>query len=223
MLKPRKRLTKRQIKEDKLVTYYFTANEFLKQNSRLIGTGVFILIISVFVIFLYERNKQDKENQATVQLTKATAEYFQKNYESTVKLLTNLEENLGGTKSAKVATYYLANSYYQLKKYKEAKKFFRKYLERGGDDILEASALSGIAACYEEEGNYVEAAKTYKKAADKYSDGFMAPQNLYNAARCFALADNKEAASNLLSKLIEKYSNSNLKTPAEIFLAELSI
>ncbi|MFQ6112546.1 MAG: tetratricopeptide repeat protein [bacterium] len=221
MLKPRKKLTKRQIKQDKLVTYYFKATEYINQNSRIISTGVTAFVVILVAIFLYGKNQQDKEKKASVELTKARAEYFQNDYESALNILQNLVENFGGTKSAKEGVYYLANAYFQLKKYDEAQKYYLKYLDSGGDDILEASALSGIAACYEETGKYLEAARTYKKAAEEYNEGFMAPQNLYNAARCFVLAGNKQAASEMLRQLIENYSNSSLKTDAEILLAEL--
>lgn len=221
MLKPKKKLTKRQMKEDKLVTYYFKFTEYVKQNSRMISTGVSVFIIILLVIFLYERNQQDKERRASVEFTKAKAEYFQNNYESAINILQDLIANLGGTKSSKEGAYFLANAYYQLRKYSDAQEYYRKYLDNGDDDILEASALSGIAACYEETGKYLEAAETYKKAAEKYRDGFAAPANLYNAARCFVLAGQKQAASDLLKQLIESYSSSDVKTDAEILLAEL--
>jgi tetratricopeptide (TPR) repeat protein len=210
------------MKEDKLVTYYFKTTEYVRRNSRTISTGVTAFGIILLVLFLYQRNKHDKETKASVEFTKARTEYFQNNYESAINILQDLVDNFGGTKSAKEATYYLANAYFQTKKYDDAERYYQKYLESGDDDILKASALSGIAASYEERGNYAEAAKTYKKAAEKYSNGFLAPENLYNAARCFVLAGNKEAASDLLKKLLENYSDSNLKNDAEILLAELN-
>jgi TolA-binding protein len=222
MLKPRKRLTKRQIKEDKLVTYYFKVNDYIKQNSRFLSSAGIGLGVVVLVFFLYTKNQQGKEQKAAVELTKARIEYLNNNYDAAIGLLQNLVDNYGGTSGAKVGTYYLASAYFNIKKFDEAEGFYRKYLDDDGDEILEAAALAGIAASLEEKEQYAEAAETYKEVATKYSESFLAPQSLYNAARCFELAGNQEEASNVLMLLIEKYPKSGIKNDAEIFLAELT-
>lgn len=221
MLKPRKRLTKRQIKEDKLVTYYFKISDYIKQNSRLLSSTGIGLAVVVLVVFLYTKNQQNKEQKAAVELAKARIEYLNNNYDAAIGLLQNLVDNYGGTSRAKVGTYYLASAYFNLKKFDEAEGFYRRYLDEDGDEILEAAALAGIAACLEEKENFAKAAETYQEVATKYSDSFLAPQSLYNAARCFDLAGNNEEASNVLTILIEKYPKSGIKNDAEIFLAEL--
>lgn len=221
MLKARKRLTKRQIKEDKFVIYYFKINEYVKQNFRLFSSSGIGLVVAVLLIFLYIKNQQEKDEKARVELAKARIEYVKNNYDTAISILQNLVDNYGGTKGAKVGTFYLANAYFNLKKFDDAEMLFREYLDDNGDEILEASALSGIAACLEEKGNYLEAAKTYKEVALKFGDTFMAPQNLYDAARCFDFVDQKQDARYVLTILIEKYPNSGIKNDAEIFLAEL--
>ncbi|RMD94745.1 MAG: hypothetical protein D6813_01615, partial [Calditrichaeota bacterium] len=218
----KKKLTRRQIKEDKLVTYYFKTTDYLRQNSRFLSSLIIGLAIIVFLTFLYAKNKSAKEENAAVELTKAKAEYFQKNYESAIKLLEDLVEEYGGTKSGTVGLYYLADAYFNLKKYEQAEQYFREYLDRGGDDILEAASLSGLAACLEQKGQYLEAAKTYEKAAEKYKNSFLAPESLFNAARCYELAGEKELAKQKLKEILERYKDTNIKNDVEIYLAELS-
>ncbi|RMF65549.1 MAG: tetratricopeptide repeat protein [Calditrichaeota bacterium] len=218
---PRKRLTKRQIKQDKFVTYYFKAQDYIVRNTRTILSGAAAIVVLLVAIFIYSSKQAEKEKEAVVQLTKARIEYFAGKYDAAIPLLNNVVESYGGTRSAKEGLFYLANAYFFTQKYDEARQAFEKFLDESDDDILNASAMAGIAACLEETGKYLEAAKAYEQAARKYSEGFQAPQNLLNAARCYVHVGEKESARQLLNEIVEDYADSNAKTDAEVLLAEL--
>lgn len=223
MLKPRKRLTKRQIKEDKFITYYFKAQNFISQNSRYFMWGLIGIPVVIFASFILSNIQKEKEQNANIELSKARIEYFAKNYETAISTLNNLVESYGGTKAGKKGLYYLANAYFMSKNFDEAEEYFRKFLGESSDPDLTVSALAGVAASQEEREDFSTAAETYKEAADKYEDGFMAPQNLYNSARCFSLSGKTQEAAGILTILIEKYSASRIKNEAEILLAELNL
>ena len=222
MLKPRKRLTKKQIKEDKFVTYYFKAQEFISQNSRYIMWGLIGIPLVIFASFILSNIQQEKEQSAGIELSKARIDYFAGNYEGAISTLNNLNENYSGTEAGKKGLYYLANAHFFSKNFDEAEQYFREFSEGSGDRDLTVSALAGIAACQEERKDFSAAAETYKQAAEKYEAGFMAPQNLYDSARCFSLSGKTEEAAGILNKLIDKYSSSQIKNEAEILLAELN-
>ena len=222
MLKPRKRLTKKQIKEDKFVTYYFKAQDFVSQNSRYIMWALIGIPVVIFASFILSNIQQKKEQSANIELSKGRIDYFAENYESAISTLNKLVENYGGTKKGKKGLYYLANAHFLSKDFDEAERNFRKFLDESNDRDLRVSALAGIAACQEERGDFSAAAETYKEAAEQYEDGFMAAQNLYDSARCFSLSGKTREAAGILTKLIENYSSSQIKNEAEILLAELN-
>ena len=221
MLKPTKRITKRQMKEDKFVTYYFKATHFVREHLREIGAVAGGIVIVLIVYGFYSRAQLSQEQDALTAFAKARSKYFDKSYEQASLLLTEIVEKYGGTSSGKLARFYLADALFQQKKYDQAERYFTEYSDQGDDRILEASSISGIAACLEEKGKFVEAATTYKQAADKFRDEFMAPENLLNSARCYDLAGDKEKARSILNELIETYSTSQIKNEAEMFLAEI--
>jgi tetratricopeptide (TPR) repeat protein len=220
MLKPRKKITRREMKQDKLVTYYFKATDFI----HLHGTRLLLIVGGVLAIFIaatfYSKMQTKNEKAAVVELTKAQAKYNNYDFQGAVEILKKLVDDYGSTKSGKMAQLYLADAYYNLKDYSQAERYFKEY--KDGDDILGASAISGLAACWEEQGKFKEAAEMYKKAAEKFSNGFMAPENLYHAARCYALAGNIAEARKVLNDLIEKYADAPVKNDAQLFLGELS-
>ena len=221
MLKRQKRLTKRQIKEDKFVTFYFKAQDYLKQNSRAIMYGIGVAVLIILAGFIYSKKQAEKEASAVVELTKAKLAYFENDYAKAIPILKDLVENYGGSRGSNEGLFYLANAYYELKNYVNAERRYKQFLGKGNDDILLSSAMSGIAACLEQQKNYAVAAKMYREAAEKYNETFVAPQNLYAAARCYALAGESEEARRLLNQIIENHSNSSLKSDAEVLLAEL--
>ncbi|MEE9165479.1 MAG: tetratricopeptide repeat protein, partial [Nitrospinota bacterium] len=158
MLKPRKRLTKQQIKEDKFVTYYFKAQDFISQNSRYVTWGLIGIPVVIFASFIFSNIRQEKDKSANIELSKARIDYFAENYESAMSTLNNLTENYGGTQAGKKGLYYLANAHFMSKNFDEAEQYFGQFLDQSSDKDLTVSALAGIAACQEEKGDFSIAA-----------------------------------------------------------------
>lgn len=222
MLKAPKKLTKRQIKEDKFVTFYLQAQAYLSENGRNILTGLGIVVVLVVAALVFTKSKAEKEHVAVVELTKGRLEYFAGNYDTAIGILKNLIEEYDGTKSGEVALFYLADSYYNTANYVNAEKYFQEFIDKSDDDLLLPSAYAGLAACLEQQGNYEVAAQKYREGAEKYAESYLAPDNLFQAARCYVEAGKNDEAKSLLNKLIETYPKSTFKNSAEIFLAELN-
>jgi TolA-binding protein len=221
MLKPKKKLTRREIKEDKLVTTWFKATEYLEQHVRealYILAGVVVVIVG---IVLYNRSKVEAEESASVEFARAKTEYTNRNYAAAIDILKNVITNYSGTKSATVAIIYLANAYMQNKDYENAGKYYRQYLDDEGDDpILSVAAAAGVAATFDERGNYAEAAKLYEKAANDFEDSYRAPQLLMSAARCYKLTGQPEGVRRVGQNLLDKYPKSGLADEVKLLMAE---
>ena len=222
MLKPTKRLTKKQMKEDKLVTTYFKVIDYINQNSKIVS-GVIIGIAAIILLtMLFIRSKRSAEINASVELTKARVELLNNNGETAADILQSLIQNYGGTRTAGRGVFYLANIYYEQEKYDESLQYYQKYLDDYDDDIIiSSSSYSGMAACFEQKGEYLKAANFYKDGAEKYSEHFEASRQLMSAARCFRLANNKIEARKLYQLIIDKYPESKYKKNAELYLNEL--
>jgi tetratricopeptide (TPR) repeat protein len=221
MLTPKKKLTKREMKEDKLVTAWFKLSDWVAQHTREILMAVGGVAAVMALIFFFNWMKSRDEQNAAEKFAQARAEYNQSNYAAAIPILEKLVSEYGGTKSSGMATIYLANAYMQTRDYANAEKYYQRYLDDGGDDpILGVSAAFGVAATYEERGDFAKAAKLYDEAANDYDDSYRAPQLLMNAARCYKQANQVEPARRALQKLINKYPKSNLVEDAKLLLAE---
>ncbi len=222
MLKPRKRLTKRQIKEDKLVTYYFKTVDYVNQNSKLVS-GVLLGIIAIIVIsYMFVHSRKTAEAKASVELARARMEIESGNAEKAIDILRTMMTNFSGTKNAGRGTFFLANLLYERGEYDEAISLYKKYISDYGDDVIIASSCySGIAACYEQKDDFTAAAEWYLKGAEKFSDHFEAPEQLLQAARCLRLAEKNAKAKEIYQKLIDRYPEARQKQEAEVYLNAL--
>jgi len=223
MLKPRKRISKKQIKEDPLVTTYFKSIDFVKEHQQKFTTGLIAILAVIVLLVMLGRSKKTAEFNASEQLAKANVELSQNKTQEAIDILLSLIDNYSGTKSAANGVYLLAKAYYEKSDYDKSLLHFEKYLDDyGNDKILASAALSGIAASYEQLGRYLEAADNYKKGAVKYPDHFNAARQLFDAGRCYMLQSQFAQAKECYQLIIEKYSESNLKNDAELYLAKLS-
>ncbi|MBD3287470.1 tetratricopeptide repeat protein [candidate division KSB1 bacterium] len=222
MLKPRKRLTKKQIKEDKLVTYYFKAIDYINENSKIVFGIIIGIIAIVALLYMYSWSKENAEMSASLELTKAREELKNTQPERATDILRSMINNYSGTKSAGRGVYHLANIMYSQSNYDEAFNYYKKYIDDYNDDpILASSSYSGMGACMEQKEEFLKAAEYYKKGAQKFSKNFEAPRQLMAAARCYKLANNRAEAEKMYQKVIDKYPDSAQKRDAELFLSEL--
>ncbi|MGD0338296.1 MAG: tetratricopeptide repeat protein [Bacteroidota bacterium] len=214
MLKAKKKISKRELKQDTLITTLVKAENFFTQYKQYIyytAVGVIVLII---VAFVYSNNRKADEEKATMELTKINPMFQADQYETAIKGipeknimgLQKIVNNYGSSESGEHAKIYLANCYYATGKIDEALKYYEDF---GGSPLeLKAAALAGAASCYEYKKDYKRAAELFEKAGNKYSSIPSASENLINAARNYGLIGDKERAKMLLKKVKTEYPQS---------------
>ncbi|MFC1569509.1 tol-pal system YbgF family protein [bacterium] len=206
MLKARKKITKREMKEDPLVTAYIRVQKFIQRHSKTINIGLIaIVLLTVFITF-DSKNKKDSNKNAESDIVMAEQIYFSKDYDRAINALLPVAEQYRGTVAAGRAVFYIANAYFEQGVYTEARQYFQQYVDDYGQiDYFKSSSYAGIAACYENEMLYAEAAQAYEKAAKTVNDDFSTPFRLKDAARCYILADQFEKGRALYQHLLDKY------------------
>lgn len=229
MLAPKKKISKREIKQDKLVETYFKTKTFFEENQRniLIALGS-ILAIVLLVIYLVNRSKE-REVEATTLLGGVINLYDQGQYQQAidgipakkVKGLKFIVDEFGNTESGEAAKILLANSYFQLGKIDEALKYYEDY--GGNNKLFQATAYSGQAACYEIKGNKEKSAELYLKAAKVVESEVFTPEYLLYSARLYAELNKKDMAKKLLDQIKKEYPNSAQARDYDRYIAEFQI
>lgn len=229
MLRPKKKISKKEIKQDTLVTWYAEATSFYEKQKRAIGIIATAIIVVVIAGLVYAKNRADNNERAMAEIGQVRELFDQGQYqaaidgvpERSIPGLKSIVDNYGNSKGGDLARFLLASAYYNLGKYDEALTQFEAFSP--SDELLTASRYGGIAQCYEGKKNYSEAAGYFEKAGGKYPKNVTAAENLNNAARNYALAGNKEKSLELYKRLKKDYPTSQYARDAERFIAELSL
>jgi len=222
MLKPRKRISKREIKEDPLVTYYVRIQKLIQRYSRQIQIGLAVVLGIVVIAIFTIRSQQQAENSAENEMAMAESLYYNQMYDEAADALSRVMENFEGTDAAGRAAYLMGNISYQNGEYADAEAYYREYLKSNANDHwFSVPAMAGIAACKESMNSPQEAAEWYERAARKYPDNFEAPFQLKNAARCYLAAADTVRAKKLYHAILDRYPDSGLTGEIEFIIAAL--
>lgn len=229
MLKPRKKITKKELKQDQLVTTYFKVVEYLRNNRRLVSGMTTGIVIAAIVVVVYMNNRRASNAEANTELSSVLQLFDGGAYQLAIngdptRNITGLKsivDNYGGSVSGERAKIYLGDCYYYLGDYDNALKYFKDY--DGSDRMLEASALAGVAEVYEVRKDYEKAADYFDRAAARDSKNFLAPQYLVAAARNYIKAGKKSRAIDLLERVQKDFPDSPYTANADLYMAEAKV
>lgn len=218
------RITKRQMKEDKLVTTTFKVTEFVQRHSRtfIIALAALAAVTAVVVFTLSSRSAKSREaaqllGRAYLTMTMGNAELSVNDFETIV-------EDYGGSPSAPLATYYLADLYFRNGRYEEALKYFQLYVDGyHHNQFLTVASLVGVADSYMELGRPASAGEFYLKAFQTDTSGLEATKQLLRSGQAYLLAGEKENAKEVFQQLIDDYPFSLQVQDARAGIAEVTL
>jgi tetratricopeptide (TPR) repeat protein len=225
MLTKKKKLSKKEIKQDKLVEIYYKAYGYFEENRSRILTYAGALVVLVFVIIYYINNKKENNAKAEVYLSQVMDLYDQGSYLEAIEGrpsqniigLKKIVEDYGSTENGETAKIYLANSYDMLGKSDEALKYYSDY--DGDISIYQATSLAGQAGIYAGRKEYEKAADLFRKASRVSKTNVLNPDYLLDASINYIKAGKKEEAKGLLESLKKDYPTSQAIRKAEEYLA----
>src|SRR5437867_6621411 len=151
------KLTKRQIKEDPLVTAAFRGAAVWEQHGNRILVGLGAVVLAGFLFFFVARTRTQSEERATGDLFRAEMMLGQQDFPTALQMLKEIVDNAPGTRASKEATQILGDVYALQGRPAEAVNWYRKYISRvGGDREAKAAGISGLAAALEDRGDFVQ-------------------------------------------------------------------
>lgn len=171
MLKPKKKITKKDIQRDPLLEFLNDATINLKNNrTRYLQIFAGIVIVVLLVVVITGRINESNQN-AESQLGLALAALEVGDTENAQFQLENMVGN-GGSGKVNFARYYLANIRYQKGDYAGARSLLEEFLNGDGNDIITPKGYLLLATILENDGNYEEALSAVNKGIRKASINF---------------------------------------------------
>ena len=227
MLEARKKISKKQIKEDKLVTTYYQVQNFvLKYQARLfIGAAVVALIVVAVVLY---SNKRANDNQiAAGLLAKVMPLYEQGSYkdaidgqqQTNIVGLKKIAADYGSSENGNTAKIFLGNAYLLLNNNDEAYKAFDDY--SGSNPLFKATAMAGKAGCLEVKKEYEKAADLYKDASKVSKINPANPEYLLRAGINYLNLGKKDEAKAVFETIKKDYKNSSMFYDVDKYMVQV--
>jgi tetratricopeptide (TPR) repeat protein len=227
MIAKKKKLSRKEIKEDKLITSYYNTRAFIDKNQKniLIYAGVVLAVVAV--VFFYLSNRQQNNEAAALQLSRVMPVYDSGNYleaiegrEGTNMMgLKKLVEEYGSTENGNTAKIYLANAYSFLGKHDEAYKYYDDY--SGSIDLFKATSFAGQAGFYSMNKEHEKAADLYRKASRVTQDNALNPDYLLKAGINYLQAGKHSSARNMFQTINKEHPNTPASREVERYMAQI--
>ena len=162
------KMTKRQMKEDSLVTAAFRATEIWERYGRNILVGLGVVVLLGLLVFFVLRTRGQAEEKAKGEVFRAMVTLNQNDFTTAIPMLKQIIDEAPGTKSARDAMLMLGDAYAAQRNPKEATTWFQSFLDKArGDAGLEYAGYLGLAAALEDQGEFAKAADAYAEAAKR--------------------------------------------------------
>jgi TolA-binding protein len=200
-------LTKKELKQDKLVDFAYKAEAFYNKHQRLVMGIAGAIVVIIIAVVLLRHTIQSARLEESYDLTLAKMEYGSGKLDEAKpgfqKVVTE-----GGTAGAE-AKYFLGRIAFDQGNFTQAETEFKDYLKNfSGGEELDCAVMSGLAATDEALGKDSEAATLYEEVAAKYPDNAYAPQSLLEASRVNLKLNQKDKAIHNLEQIRDKYPES---------------
>ena len=224
MLTKKKKLSKKEIKEDKLVELYYKSQAYFEENKNRIILYAGVLVVIIAAVYFYMNYRSQQNDEAGRYLGQVMDVYDTGSYLEAIEGrqgtnligLKKIVQDYGSTPNGETAKIYLADCYANLGKEDEALKYYKDY--SGDIDIYVAASLAGQAGILSFQKQYKEAAELYLKASKVSKNDIQDPNYMLQAAINFIQAGEKDEAKNLLMDIKTDYRNSTAYAQIDKYL-----
>jgi tetratricopeptide (TPR) repeat protein len=225
MIRKKKKLSKKEIKQDKLVEFFYNIENYFEKYKNKVFTYAAVVVVAAAAVYFYLNQKSANNEKASLELSRVMTLFGQGAYleaiegkqGSNIIGLKRIVEEYGGTQNGETAKIYLADCYAYLGNYDEAIKYYEDY--SGSLDYLKAAALAGQAGYYASKENYEKAANLYLEASKLSNLNSQNPDYLLNAGINYLKTGDKDEAKILFNKIKEDFNTSLANREVDKYLA----
>ena len=116
---------------------------------------------------------------------------------------------------ALLVSFYLANSHYSLREFKEARGLFQQLLQDHPNARELPDMLFGLAESHYQLGGYADAIVYYQRLLERFANETASDDAQYNMAWCLIELKREEEAMQAFSTLLERYPDSDFAASAQ--------
>ena len=169
MLKPKKRITQKEIQRDPFLESVDSAQAHFENNKTLysqIGVGIFVVIVGITI--LTNKNKEHTSKGLT-SLSRALVALDQDDMTNAKFQFETVLNDYNGTLPAIESEFFLGKIYFDEGDFSKAAKHLDNFNSQGENSLLLAASARMLASIEVENGNVTDAIEIIRKAVNKTS------------------------------------------------------
>jgi tetratricopeptide (TPR) repeat protein len=209
MLKPKRKISKKEIKRDPFLESIFSIKtHFTDKKQRY--TRIILAVLAVFIIGSFYLKSQDTNMDSAENILSKAMVFLALNDEDNAMIhLQEVIDEYGSTVAGRNASFYLGRIYLDKGEYDLALPYFEKYASNGRNPILTGSVYQAIVNIYRSKQDLSNAIK-FQKMCIKHSNSKeeKAWASLTLADLSLANGD-KVTASELVKSILADFKNNN--------------
>ena len=206
MLKPTKKITKKEIKRDPLLETTYKVKTYLDDNqANIIKAAVAVAAVIIIAIVLIGRS-QKAADDAQTSFGKALVAYAQQDFTNAILQFESVADNFSGDDNGVMANYYLGKIYYDQGNFADAMSVLEKFVKTSSVDLLLTNAYAMIGAIQLGNGDKNAALKSLKNAVDTASDANTKAEQELNLASLLIDLGNQKDADMIIERLLNDES-----------------
>jgi len=216
MLKPKRKITKKEIQRDPFIENIFSFKEHINQKKS-IYTKVLIGVFAVFILsYLYTNNRSSNFEAAETLISKAMVYVDLGDNDNAMIYLQEVIDEYGNTDAGLNANYYLGQIHFIAGEYEMALPHFERYTKKGKNPLLSLSTYQGLVSIYKSKQDLANAIKYQKISREKANSKEEKAWVSLGLAELMLANGDKNGAIKLISNVLENYEdNFELKQKAE--------
>jgi tetratricopeptide (TPR) repeat protein len=217
-----KRVKKRRIKEDQLVTFTVKISHLVQQYFTQVAVGIVVLVIAVGAILVSAHMRKVGARESEKDFSLAMSQYNMRDLATAEASFARIVDKYGSQNAGVLSRYFLGKTLLAEGKHDQALTAFEGYLSKAGRDAsFAAAAAIGKATAMEGLHNYLGAADVLERLSQsldhedpRYLDV------LFQAGEDYEKAGSKDKAAELYRAVADK-ANGPLKDRVTVALALL--
>ncbi len=164
MLKPSRKILRKEIKKDPLLeTFEKIENGFEENRKTLVNILIFFTALIIGgLIFINNKNETDLESSSA--FGAALVAYSKLDYDNAKFQFESISSNYKGTESEVFSNYYLGKIAYELGRYNEAKLFLNDFLDNTENATLVCGAIKLLVDIFFHENDLLKSFEMIAKA-----------------------------------------------------------
>ena len=163
MLKPKRKISKQDIKKDPFLEFINDGQKWLQDNKKIIYQVVFGIIAIIAVVYFVSNNRINSRTTGETLLGKALLSQDMGDVENAKFQLQSLVDDYDGTNAGNEGKYYLGKMSYDDGEMETASKYLNEYVKKGDNAILITTAYKLLSEIALKNNNGEDAEKLLQK------------------------------------------------------------